>query len=67
MNCWNLLSQKAMEADSLIRFKKTTEKFIDNGDLSDVPASMPNLTNIDVGGVREENTEERLGFHAVPK
>lgn len=50
-----------MEADSIIRFKKTIEKFIDNGDISDVPA---NLTNMDVG---VENTKKWLGFHALPK
>lgn len=33
VNCWNLLSQEAMEADSIIRFKETIEKFIDNEDI----------------------------------
>jgi len=54
-----------MEADSAIRFKKTAEKFTDNRDLSDVPATMPNLTNMDVGGVRDENIKKWLGFHAL--
>lgn len=56
-----------MEADSIISFKKTIEKFIDSGDINDVPASMPNVTNRDSGGVREENTKKWLGFQAFPK
>lgn len=34
---------------SIIRFKKTMGKFTDSGDISDVPASLSNLTNMDGG------------------
>lgn len=62
MNCWNLLSHETMEADSIIRFKKAIEKFMDNGDIRDVPASITNLTNMGGGGVREESTKNVSGL-----
>lgn len=48
-----MLSHETMEVDSIIRFKKAIEKFIDNGDIRDVPASMTNLTNM--GGKRRKH------------
>lgn len=53
---------RPMEADSIIRFKKAIEKFTDNGDLSDVPSSMTNLTNMGDGEVREESTKKVSGL-----
>lgn len=59
-------SHETTEADSIIRSEKVIE-FIDNRDISDVPASITNLTNMGGGGVREERTKKCLGFQALPK
>lgn len=56
-----------MEADSIMKLKKTIKKFKDNGDTSDIPTNMSNITNIDSGGVREESPKKWLGFRALPK
>lgn len=48
--------------ESTIRFKKATEEFMDNRDISDALISMTNLTNMGGGGVREESTKKVSGL-----